>query len=303
MKLNELTNVLVTGLRGHGIEATPTTNTKNNGVVQHGLTLRRNDERVAPLFYINQFFERYKNGELSVDDILSQIIVEYEKLPTPSFPDINEMMSAPDFIDKITLRLVNEPANRSTIECRNLVHHQIAETDLVVLFYATVVSDENSSGSIAITEELMKRYLPNVVDGDDLYEKIIHRKSEVVKFESIGTVLERMMRERLEEIPQIPFEDDFMFVLTNGSTSYGAGALFTDAAREEILKKFPEGEVTVLPSSVHETLILKTCEDENIEMLQEMVYSVNRAEVSREEFLSDDVFHYNAKTGKLVRMF
>ena len=303
MKLNELTNVLVTGLRGHGIEATPTTNTKNNGVVQHGLTLRRNDERVAPVFYINQFFERYKNGELSVDDILSQIIVEYEKLPTPSFPDINEMMSAPDFIDKITLRLVNEPANRSTIECRNLVHHQIAETDLVVLFYATVVSDENSSGSIAITEELMKRYLPNVVDGDDLYEKIIHRKSEVVKFESIGTVLERMMRERLEEIPQIPFEDDFMFVLTNGSTSYGAGALFTDAAREEILKKFPEGEVTVLPSSVHETLILKTCEDENIEMLQEMVYSVNRAEVSREEFLSDDVFHYNAKTGKLVRMF
>lgn len=303
MKLNELTNVLVTGLRGHGIEATPTTNTKNNGVVQHGLTLRRNDERVAPVFYINQFFERYKNGELSVDDILSQIIVEYEKLPTPSFPDINEMMSAPDFIDKITLRLVNEPANRSTIECRNLVHHQIAETDLVVLFYATVVSDENSSGSIAITEELMKRYLPNVVDGDDLYEKIIHRKSEVVKFESIGTVLERMMRERLEEIPQIPFEDDFMFVLTNGSTSYGAGALFTDAAREEILKKFPEGEVTVLPSSVHETLILKTCEDENIEMLQEMVYSVNRAEVSREEFLSDDVFHYNAKTGKLFRMF
>jgi len=303
MKLNELTNVLVTGLRGHGIEATPTTNTKNNGVVQHGLTLRRNDERVAPVFYINQFFERYKNGELSVDDILSQIIVEYEKLPTPSFPDINEMMSAPDFIDRITLRLVNEPANKSTIECRKLVHHQIAETDLVVLFYATVVSDENSSGSIAITEELMKRYLPDVADGCELYEKIIHRKSEVVKFESIGSVIERMMKERLEEIPQIPFEDDFMFVLTNDSTSYGAGALFTDAAREEILKKFPEGEVTVLPSSVHETLILKTCEDENIEMLQEMVYSVNRAEVSREEFLSDDVFHYNAKTGKLVRMF
>lgn len=302
MKLNELTNVLVTGLRGHGIEAIPTTNTKNNGVVQHGLILRRNDERVAPVFYINQFFERYKNGELSVDDILSQIIVEYEKLPTPSFPDINEMMSAPDFIDKITLRLVNEPANRSTIECRNLVHHQIEETELVVLFYATVVSDENSSGSIAITEELMKRYLPDVADGDELYEKIIHRKSEVVKFESIGSVIERMMRERLEEIPQIPFDDDFMFVLTNDSTSYGAGALFTDAAREEILKKFPEGEVTVLPSSVHETLILKTSEVENIEMLQEMVYSVNRAEVSREEFLSDDVFHYNAKTGKLVRM-
>ena len=86
------------------------------------------------------------------------------------------------------------------------------------------------------------------------------------------------------------------------SLSYGAGALFTDAAREEILKKFPEGEVTVLPSSVHETLILKTSEVENIEMLQEMVYSVNRAEVSREDFLSDDVFHYNAKTGKLVRM-
>lgn len=302
MKINELSNFLVTGLRNRGIEAIPTTNAKNNGVILQGLTLRRNDENVAPVFYINQFYERYKRGELSADDILSQIVVEYEKLPTPSFPDINEMMSAPDFVDKITLRLVNEPANRSTIECRNLVHHEIEGTDLVGLFYATVVSDENSSGSIAITEELLKRYLPDIEDSDDLYNMVIHRKTEKVRFESIGEVMERMMKERADEMPLIPFDEDFMFVLTNDSMSYGAGALLTDAAREEILKRFPNGEVTVLPSSVHETLVLGTQEDENLEMLQEMVYSVNRTEVSQEEFLSDDVFHFNAKTGELVRM-
>lgn len=295
MKLNDLAINLAIGLRNYGIEATVTENRKNNGVVQQGLILRRGNERAAPVFYLNQLFEKYIRGDLSVDDILSRIIVEYEKLPTPNIPDLDAMMSSHDFINQVNIRLANEPQNREAIESRNLVFHNIPDTDLVVLFYATVISDNETSGSIAITEDIMRRYLPNNVDGNELFEMVVHRKNNSVKIESINKVLERMMID-----PLFPMNEKFLYVLTNKSMCFGAGAILTDAAKEVILEHFPNGKVTLIPSSVHETLLLETRVDEDLDVLREMVHSVNRSEVSIEEFLSDNVFHYDADTGELT---
>lgn len=293
--LNDLAINLVIGLRNYGIEATVTENRKNNGVVQQGLKLRRGNEQAAPVFYLNQLFEKYIRGDLSVDDILNRIIVEYEKLPTPNIPDLDVMMSSPDFINQVNIRLVNEHRNREAIESRNLVFHKITDTDLVVLFYTTVISDTETSGSIAITEDIMRRYLPNIVDGDELFEMIVHRKNDSVKIESINEVVEHMMM----DLP-FPMDEKFLYVLTNKSMCFGAGAVLTDAAKEVVLEHFPSGQVTLIPSSVHETLLLETRVDEDIDTLREMVYSVNHSEVSTEEFLSDNVFHYDANTGELT---
>ena len=93
MSMKRLTGILVDGLKELGIISNPTENRKNNGVVRHGLTLRRGDERVCPIFYLDCFYEKYKSGELSAEDILQQIIVEYEKTTTPTVPDLDELMS------------------------------------------------------------------------------------------------------------------------------------------------------------------------------------------------------------------
>ena len=77
-------------------------------------------------------------------------------------------------------------------------------------------------------------------------------------------------------------------------------SILTDAAKEVVLEHFPKGQVTLIPSSVHETLLLETRVDEDLDTLREMVHSVNRSEVSVEEFLSDNVFHYDANTGELT---
>ena len=47
-------------------------------------------------------------------------------------------------------------------------------------------------------------------------------------------------------------------------------------------------------------LVLEHKEDENIEALKDMVYTVNRNEVSEEDYLSDNVFHYDVDTGELT---
>ena len=95
-------------------------------------------------------------------------------------------------------------------------------------------------------------------------------------------------------------KEDFLFVVTNQRMSYGAGNILTISAREKLKERFPSGYLTILPSSVHEMLVLEHKEDENIEALKDMVYTVNRNEVSEEDYLSDNVFHYDVDTGELT---
>lgn len=55
---------------------------------------------------------------------------------------------------------------------------------------------------------------------------------------------------------------------------------------------FPEG-FYVIPSSVHEVLIVPNNGEMDPKRLGEMVREVNRAEVEREEVLSDRVYSYD----------
>ncbi len=299
MLMDEFTNAIIAGLKKNGIAATPVENQKNNGVVLQGLTLRRNDERVAPVFYLNQFFEKFRSGELTENDILDHIIIEYEKLPAPTIPDLEKMMSSSDFIDRITLRMVNEERNRDMIESRNLVNYRLPDTDLVVLFYANVYTEDNCSGSMAITEDIFNQYLSQIKDAEELFNVISKRKDDrEVKFEPITTILERLLAKRALPLPIIP--DDYLYVLTNEHMTYGAGAILTEEAKKAVSERFPNGEVTVIPSSVHECILLETQPEEDLDVLRKMVYEVNRTEVSEEEYLSDEVYHYDAHTGKLT---
>lgn len=154
MKPKEFMQTLVAKLKERGIDAFPTENTKNNGVVLQGISIRRKNERVTPVFYLESFFEKFKSGMLTMDDIMDRLIVEYEALPKPSIGSIENILNASEIIDRINFRMVNEPRNREMIEQRDLVCHKVENTDLIVLFHITVVSDADSSGCVILSDEL-----------------------------------------------------------------------------------------------------------------------------------------------------
>ena len=59
------------------------------------------------------------------------------------------------------------------------------------------------------------------------------------------------------------------------------------------------GDYFVLPSSVHEVLIMPKSEDMDPKELRNMVQDVNATQVAEGEILSDQVYGYDAKTHKL----
>ena len=94
-------------------------------------------------------------------------------------------------------------------------------------------------------------------------------------------------------------EEPDIFVLTNEHSYFGAAAAFYP----DMLKSVHEslGNYFMLPSSVHEWLLLPEETGVSVRGLESMVYDVNRTELSEADYLSDDVFHFDGERMELAR--
>ena len=83
-----------------------------------------------------------------------------------------------------------------------------------------------------------------------------------------------------------------MYVLTNTQKLYGAGCMLYPGLLEAISEKL-DADLYLLPSSIHEVILLpaesRICQKE----LAEMVDSINRTELAADEILSSSVYYYS----------
>lgn len=89
-----------------------------------------------------------------------------------------------------------------------------------------------------------------------------------------------------------------MLILTNIFRINGAGVICYGGLLK-IIADMAGGNLIIIPCSIHETIVMseKTWLDEQV--LQKMVYSVNREEVPADEILSDHPFRYEREMNRL----
>ncbi|MDO5403617.1 MAG: DUF5688 family protein, partial [Eubacteriales bacterium] len=89
-----------------------------------------------------------------------------------------------------------------------------------------------------------------------------------------------------------------MYVLTNESKIHGAACILY----EDVLRDFSDKlgkDLYILPSSIHEVILLPKTADFSIDGLNSMVHEVNCDGVSDDEILSDHVYEYNRSSGMI----
>ena len=82
-----------------------------------------------------------------------------------------------------------------------------------------------------------------------------------------------------------------LYLLTNQRGYNGATAIFY----EGVLKEFAERvgkDLIILPSSIHEVLLIPDDGTSSYEMLSALVWEMNRSEVPRRDQLSDHIYRY-----------
>ena len=279
---------------------------KNNDCVLDGLTIRTEESNISPTVYLNPYFEQIQDGA-EMDDVLGQIAATYQAHYIDHDMDVSAVTDFDNVKDKIVCKLINEEANRQFLEDKPYTKVE----DLAVVYQ--ILMDKNAEGTatITITDNLMERY---GITLEDLHEQALLNMDVLQPYSFKGmseTIIEMMAgdiardngmdiseaREMASQmIPDVP---DTMFVLTNDAKVNGAAAILNDDTRQEIADKV--GDFYVLPSSVHETLIIPKDAGMELRDLEQMVQEVNQTQVAPEERLSDHVYEYDAKEHELFR--
>ena len=89
-----------------------------------------------------------------------------------------------------------------------------------------------------------------------------------------------------------------MHVLSTTSHIYGAVYMFYSSKIKALADKL-DSDLYILPSSIHELILIPVLENEEVETLREMVNQVNEESVENIDYLSDNVYRFNRNTEEI----
>lgn len=89
-----------------------------------------------------------------------------------------------------------------------------------------------------------------------------------------------------------------MYVLSNMGGIQGAACiLYPNLLRD--FARASQSDLFIIPSSVHECLILPDADPADGRQIKEMIREINKTEINAEEVLSDNLYIYEQCTNKL----
>lgn len=269
--------------------------TKNNSTIRTGIEIRESNNPVGVIMYLEDSYEDYQNGR-TLEDISPRVAQDYVNAINQK--EVLGKMDLMDFDlskDYITAKLINKAANRRELA---KMPHKVIE-DLAIIYQVLLPPNHisNSQGTIKITH--------NIMEGWDVTPETLHNLALVNTkricspvFQGMDNLLKSEMGvekngnlfEDKEAFLQKP--KDMMYVLTNDNKMDGAINILYPEILSCIEEVIPEG-FYILPSSIHESLIVPKSERMMPKELGEMVREVNATQVDREETLSDRIYEYD----------
>ena len=268
---------------------------KNNGCEMDGLVIMEKGKDIAPTIYLDSFYELYTNGE-NIKNIIRQIEVIYEQNKNNVTFDVNILKHFDTIKDKIVYKVVNYRSNEKLLE--QVPHKRIL--DLAVVFYCLLDNEYGRSATALIYNNNLKNWNVTI---DDVYKAALKNTPDLLhsKISSMAALFEKCgVNVDGEEVDLKDYVPSDMYVLTNESKLNGAACILYENVLYDFAQKLG-ADLYILPSSVHEVILLPKLSMFEKDELVNMVKEVNTEGVAADEVLSDTVYEYN-RTERLITM-
>lgn len=270
---------------------------KNNNVLMHGLTILRKGGNVSPTIYLDSFYEMLQEG-VDMEEIVSKILAAYVRGLPRGRVDMEFFRDFEKVRDRIVYRLVNREKNRELLE--EIPH--VDFLDLAICFYYSYEHPELGDGMILIHNAHAAMWGTSHRELMHLAERNTPRllPSQLSSMEnSLQGILDE---EQLAELREMQRETGkYLYVLSNTRHIQGAAAILYPGILAEAARHLG-GSFYILPSSIHEVILLpddgRSCGRE----LHEMISEINRSQLQEEEVLSDYAYRYEAAAGKVTEV-
>lgn len=263
--------------------------TKNNGLILDGLCISRGKNPAAPAIYLNDCYHQYLEGS-SIEEIIKELLELYHTSEIPSVLHPALLSDYSTMKSRIACRLINTAANEVLL--RDMPH--IIWNDLSIVFYLFLQEDDSGIMTAGIHTSHLNTW---GISSDELFQTAISNISHL--FPPSITSMDCLFEDLTGAISD-PSEETAtpFYILSNTIGINGAICMLYP----DVLKHFSEGiegDVLILPSSIHEVLLLPDEEGFSYDELSEIVAQINHSEVLPQDRLSNQIYRYSRSSDSI----
>ena len=253
-----------------------------------GLQVKKEGQTVVPNINLDAHFREYQETGKPFADVLTAIAEQVQLAPpmeTEWLKDYSQVK------EKLFIRVSDAKENEAFL--RMAPHKEL--DGLAISYHIAFEGLHGVEASTPVTYKMMEMF---GVTEEQLHADSLESTQRLypVQYTSMAEVMNKMMGIDADMDPDMmpATEGPQLMVLTNMQGIHGAATLFYPGQLEAIAQQMGS-DFFVLPSSVHETLILPDDGTAEPDSLQFMVREINQSTVAPEDRLSDFVYHYDSK--------
>ena len=254
------------------------------------------NSKFAPIINLEDYFYDYEHGR-SFHSIMGAI----SESISMEQPELN-FEALTDFDKAKELLFIRVSSAEKNADYLKNVPHTIME-DMAITYHLKMNVDENGVASAVVAHDNLRVYGVSI---EELHQAALENSEKMFPVYTFD-LNERMRQSFIEDMKKDGMPDDMiemfledfpesgdnaMTVVTNDVGVNGAAVIFYPEMMEK-LAEMTGGDYFILPSSVHETIILPDNGALTAKELEAMVTEINATQVEPWDRLTDEVYHYD----------
>ena len=264
---------------------------------QDALFIRKETQPIFTVIYLQEYYQQWKQGK-ELEALAKDLVLEYRQKSS------SQTIAADDF--KV---LNQQEAVKQTIFFRcvskkqvpsNIPHRQML--DFAILYGILIKCQKEMTTFVTITKNMMECYH---VTEEELFDLAMENTPNLFP-ESVKTLQEVIASllspaEQTSSFPSHNKSKYEMLVLSNIANFYGFSAVFYPNVLKQLAEE-RKGNLIVIPSSIHEAILLTDSDMAKVQELNETIVTVNETQLTEQERLSNQAYYYDRETKSLYFM-
>lgn len=262
---------------------------KNNGKERKGITVSEKGIHISPTIYLEEYFQQFQEGK-PIEKIVEKILQLYEEVKCSHPCEESLLQNYEELKGKFACKLIHRGKNEKLL---NDIPY-VPWMDLAIVAFVLLEVSPYGTATVLVRKEHLEIWR---LTEAQLFDEA--KKNTPILLPYQFCPMRKLLREICPyAVDEGEEEEESLYVLSNKLRSFGAASMLYEGILEKVGQKLGENYY-ILPSSIHEVIVVPESKSPVKQDLEEMVREINETQVEEEEVLSDRVYYFSRKENRL----
>ena len=262
---------------------------KNNGKERKGITVSEKGIHISPTIYLEEYFQQFQEGK-PIEKIVEKILQLYEEVKCSHPCEESLLQNYEELKGKFACKLIHRGKNEKLL---NDIPY-VPWMDLAIVVFVLLEVSPYGTATVLVRKEHLEIW---GLTEAQLFDEA--KKNTPILLPYQFCPMRKLLREICPyAVDEGEEEEESIYVLSNKLRSFGAASMLYEGILEKVGQKLGENYY-ILPSSIHEVIVVPESKSPVKQDLEEMVREINETQVEEEEVLSDRVYYFSRKENRL----